>query len=125
MASITTALKVPKSPEELMEELLSESISSLEKAGIPQRVLNTLEDMGVKNIQDLLNCCQHPPEQCHLEGGPSAQCHCVRMFPEGSEERKKWVPKLYLREVPGFADVTIERILSSVRKKIASISGRK
>jgi hypothetical protein len=123
MTRLTTVLKIPKSPEERMEELLCDSISCLEKSGIPQRVINTLEEHGVKNIRDLANCCSRPIEECELSWKNNNTCKCYSSFPQGSSDRKKWAPKLYLREIPGFANITVERILAAVRKKIAEIKG--
>jgi hypothetical protein len=124
MAGITTVLKIPKSKEELMEELLSDSISCLETTGIPQRVINTLEENGVKSMRDLTNCCSHPLEECEKSWECHKTCPCFESFPDGSNERRRWSPRVYLREIPGFADITVERILAAVRKKISSIYGK-
>lgn len=112
MAILKSNIKIPKSKEELLEELKASSISCL---NLPQRTINGLEGQGIETVGDLLNCCAHDPEEC------ARHCKCLDAFPEGSRQRKTWLPKCYLKEIPGFAEITVERILAVVDEAVKEI----
>ena len=46
-------------------EVLSEPISILP---LPLKLINTLEEAGIKTIEDLLMCCPHSPRKCKCGG---------------------------------------------------------
>ncbi len=108
----TRELNVPKSTKEQLNDILEDSISSLK---VSQRTVNSLERQGVLTIRDLMNCCNQEPSECEKH------CRCQELFTIGSREHKKWVPKCYLKEIPGFAEITIERILIAVKQRLAQI----
>lgn len=112
MAILRSNIKIPKSKEDLLEELKDSSISRL---NLPQRTINGLEGQGIETIGDLLNCCAHPPEEC------AKHCKCLDAFPPDSRQRRTWLPKCYLREIPGFAEITVERILAVVEEAVSDI----
>ena len=112
MAITKSNIRIPKSKEERLEELKASSISCLD---LPQRTINGLECQGIETVDDLLNCCPEDPEAC------IKHCKCVDAFPKDSPARKTWLPKCYLREIPGFAEITVERILLVARKAIEDV----
>ncbi len=109
---LTKILPIPKHPEEQLQSILADGISSLD---LSQRTVNSLERNGVRSVSELMNCCDQPPEECRKH------CKCLEAFNDDPEKRRTWLPKCYLREIPGFADITVERIREAVKKKIASI----
>ena len=48
-------------------------------------------------------------------------CKCLEAFAHDPGLQRKWLPKCYLREIPGFAEITIERILAVVKEAINKI----
>jgi hypothetical protein len=112
MAMLNSNIRIPKSVDERLEELKSSGISCL---GLPQRTINGLESQGIETVGDLLNCCDQPPEAC------MKHCKCLEAFAHDPGLQRKWLPKCYLREIPGFAEITIERILAVVKEAINKI----
>jgi len=113
---LTRVIKIPRSLEDKLKDLKEEGISSLD---ISPRIVNSLEKHGIKTIGELSNCCFQVPGKCGIEGGLRANCECLKRLKENSEAWRQWIPKAYLREIQGFADVTIERIDKALKKKIA------